>query len=310
MYYPILTVLSTGGIYFILESMNKYLKWGRQYSIIYIIICILIIWEFYPKYENIYRQGDYYHNSKDTRTLYTSEFISATDPPFHLGIESGLKMSLFDLKEIPFQFSFFDIKHLDSARLGFTHLMIPDYIYQNDSLVAFPDSILNQINSVIKTNLITKIAGTKIDYFHDLHMWDPIVNPAIKLIKGSPYPPPYFKEFSKPIFQYAVVEIVDHIEDIIYMGILDEGKYTLSFQVAGTSALGEYPAVEIRINDTIIDTIVSKSSNYESGHLTIIINQSQVSKLKVRLTNDYWNPETQEDRNAYFKNLMLKKNNE
>jgi len=44
-----------------------------------------------------------------------------------------------------------------------------------------------------------------------------------------------------------------------------------------------------------------------NGSLMIVIDQSQVYQLKVRLVNDYWDPETGEDRNAYFKTLMLKK---
>lgn len=303
--YPILALLAVNGITWMINSVTRISPKIKKYSIyIFVIILLTVIYGNRLKYRNIYLTAKAINQARDTRTkaIQYIQNLSDSQSTF-LGVEKGLKVSLHDLRESKIPFGYFNIENLDEATKGFTHLIVPDYEYVSGDQKAFSPEVISNIDSLITTREIKELPGSKINYFHDQAPWDPIVNPAVNILKGSDYPPPKMADFILPILQINSLKLIDHIPVLIYSGKPEPGSYILAFQVSGMEALGEYPEMEILVNDKQLAFIQNITANYSPFDIEINVYGSSAIKIYLRMTNDYWNEITLEDRNTYLKNI-------
>lgn len=307
--YPILCLLAAGGINYIIEIITDLIKWfkpfKRWFSLISILLVFIISWS---KYSKIYSTGFKINKSINTRTQAVNYIEGLSkNKQINLGVERGLRLSLHDLRKSNLSYGYFNIEDLDEATKGFTHLLTPAYQYKFRDSLAFSSKIISKLDTLIKGLMIKSIPGSMINYYHDLTPWTPIRNPRVNILKGSTYPPPRMEQYKIPIINKLSLFIVDHIPVLVYRGKLEPGEYMLKFKISGIEALGEYPEMVVLQNNTEIATLKTETVNFVDTQIEIGIFQSATIKIYFRMTNDYYNESTGEDRNIIIKNLELRK---
>jgi len=308
LYYPILSLLAAQGITYIVQfTCSQFKRLNRFRFLINGILLVIIFIINWPLYRSIQRSSQYNHNASDTRSRAIDSFIDqSNNQSIILGIEKGFKMSMYDLNKLGTSYGYFSIANIQEATLGFTHLLVPSYTSEYEDQTAFTPKELKELDSLISSLKISSIPGSKINYFHDQVPWEPIANPTVTLLKGSPYPPPKMKDFTVPSIYRSSLSILDHIPDLIFKGKIEPGIYTLTFELSGMEALGEFPQVEILLNDQAVTPLVTATSDFISFEYKVEIPDNPF-KMYINMPNDYWNPETGEDRNAFIRNLELRK---
>jgi len=266
-------------------------------------VVFIISW---PKYSDIYAYGIKLNKSINTRTQAINYIEDLSkNQKINLGVERGLRLSLHDLRKSKLSYGYFNIEDLDEATKGFTHLLTPTYQYKFGDSLAFSSKIISKLDTLINGLIIKSIPGSTINYFHDLAPWTPIRNPTVNILKGSTYPPPRMEQYKIPIINTISLFIVDHIPVLIYRGKLEPGEYMLKFKISGIEALGEYPEMVVLQNNTEIATLKTETVNFVDTQIKLSVPESSTMKIFFRMTNDYYNADTGEDRNIIIKNLEL-----
>jgi len=83
-----------------------------------------------------------------------------------------------------------------------------------------------------------------------------------------------------------------------------DGMYILEVLARGTPAEGEYPIMEIRLDNKKVDAVIVSSESYKYYDIAIDLTKGR-HKIALAFTNDLWLPEKGEDRNLYIGKARL-----
>ncbi len=309
--YPILAAFAAEGIFTALNWIQvkiKLLQKKGYHEILVSVAGALLFLLLWSNFKQIYRDAQYNNQVRDTRTKLMTELGQrAKGDSIFVGVENGLRVSMHDLKRLEGNYGYFSISELDSAFSAFTHLLVPQYDFPLEEVDSSVSILVPKINETVSARLEFQSQGSKINYLHDKAPWVPIVSPQINVLTGSSYPPRLMQQYVVPKVRLASVGIADHYPRSIYRGKLPEAEYYLSFELTGTIAAGELPTVSLLQEEDTLATINVKSTNWTPVKMVIKGNGEDMTNIQVIMLNDYYDAETEEDRNAYIRNLTLRR---
>jgi len=311
--YPFLALWATEALLIPRALLHHYVSKIAIIPIIFsTVILTAVTYYQYPRIKNIYSWGFEKYYSVETRTLAFQELkkISQEEKIF-AGIENGFKISQENPRESGIDISGFNIRNLNSALNGFTHLIIPKYDYNKDDSNNPDSNTINQIDSIITGRAMINIPGSAINYSHDILYPDlPIINPQVIILKGSDYPPPEMERYKEVLHQVDYITVAWDKTDKtveVFKRILGKGKYVIQFDSYATSAFGEYPELEITINGKpIFDTVVNWPE-LKSVEFSFESTEDAKYVMEASLLNDAYDKETGDDRNVIITYLELKR---
>ena len=308
--YPLWSILAAEGALLVTRGISRFVQGNMTLQVVPITFVIVSLIYFWPNYQRISRAAKARSVEVDTRTAAIQNITEKQKQgPIHLGIAHGLHISPEDLHAIKGQYGFFDHLELDSARRGFTHLLIPEFDYGAVDLDTLSADERADYLTVRDRHIEKVTKGYALKYYHARAPWEPQPNPTIYLVSGSEYPPPRLEDYQYPVHHLQYLPVVDHIPREFFYGALDAGRYTLEFKVAGQPALGEDPILALHVLGNDVDSLVASSKDWKEHRMHFTLQDAFVGTLFFRLPNDYWNPETLEDRNVWIQDLQMWKDN-
>jgi hypothetical protein len=316
--YPFIAILFASGIYviyYLFDLIQKRIFPNKQW-ISNILTIVIVLGFLLPQLLTSIETAKAKYKSRDTRTIVIDK-INALKNINSVVIAKELKVHQQDLKRLKIPYS---VKPLLTMFLGAisknTIFLMPKNIARDKKKQALLQKL---IASIDRSSIVTTVGGggTRIDIFS--------VNPGLLIVKDLPIistkinvNKPFLVDLSScnlsktykgnPLGMYWS----GYVQTPVY--ILKADGYNLIINAKGSKAFDEFAKLKIQVFSVInkksiqlAEKIIETTSNYADYALPLNITEDTNISIKVAFINDKGRKEPKEDRNAYLKSIMLKK---
>jgi hypothetical protein len=304
--YPILALLAAEPFFVSAYYIIKFFKRKAVDMIFLSLTTGFIVYSIQPGYTRNFKNGFAAYKSSDTRTQIIGELneLSATNTNTFIGFDKFLMMSPEDLRKLKAGYGFFNIEQIDSALLGFTHLVVAEY--KSNVIINNFDSLNQILQETTGERRILKIEG----YLREVRTpyswleW-PVFDPAIVVLEGSQYPPPYQSQFILPIKSKSILDIVGEDVETAFKLQLLAGDYELKFEMRGDPGEEVFPIMNVILNSDTVKQLTA-TEDFRSHSHKFHLDAEKDMVIKFQMINDLYYPERGIDRNIFLKEIVLK----
>ena len=322
--YPFIAILFASGtytIYYLLGLIQKRVFTSKEWIASVLTFLIVLSFLLPQAYTSMHKAKAKY-KSKDTRTKVIDELNAFKDIK-NIIIAKELRIHSQDLKRLKIPYTVVPLLKVSSSAKNINTIYL---LPKNITSFHMPrdkkklEPMQKFISKIDKSSIIKTIGGnggTRIDIYS--------VNPGIIFVKDLPLIPmaitvdkPFKIDFtmcvmSKPYKGNPLgMWWSGSVTTPIYA--LSNYSYNLTINAKGTKAFDEYAKLKIQVfkydkdkNSLLIEKIVETKEDFTNFNLPFELKQDDNVSFVVSFINDKGRAEPKEDRNAYLKSIILKR---